>query len=844
VLRESKWTLPYALDLEPEPLSDRMLPLFLRLDRRAIGRRMRLVLARGRALWGGGLARVLAPPTAALCLVGALGLHHVYLDRGDLPDLEAFVRFEPPAVGAVYDARGDVLIELAREYRRIVRYEDLPPVVQNAILSAEDKGFFEHGGVDYTALPRVVWKTFVSSISATAKAMVTEGRLRPTLVFPQGGSTLTQQLVRGYFLEGMTRRERTDELVSKGLVSRAAAAALGIGPVNKLSRKIEEVRLSLWIEQELARRYGSRRRAKEEILARYASFVYMGSGRHGFAAASEYYFGRPLASLTEREAADAALLAGITKSPRDYAPAPGHLRRAQRRRDQILALMVRNGFLHPERAQASMQQPVRLAAREQMKTEAPAAVDSVLVELKHRSDDPRLTREALFDGRIQVHSTVDNRIQQIVNDALEEGLRLYETRHPEEAGLVQGSVVVLRNGDARILAEAGGRRIFRERFASYNDYNRVTEALRQPGSVMKPLVYLTAFRSGVSLDSVVADEPVAIPMGHGQAPKWVQNYDRKFKGNIRVRQALAESRNAVAVRLAQRIGVSRIMETARELGIRTPLAPYITTALGASEVRLLELATAYRAMASGIVADPYIIERVTDPYGKTLYVAEQRTELLDADDTALREIQEGLRGVVMLPGGTAHSLAASSFPVAVMGKTGTTSEFRDALFVGSTYGPDGITVAVRVGYDDNRALGEQETGGRTALPIFRRIMLDVYGRALLGPAPRFPEEMERHIGTYAAWASARPAEMPALVETAAAAAPDAAPGESESESDLPAPMAPAAPAAPAVSHAALTEAAPAVPAVIPLVIPAQIVPAQAHPQQKRAEAAPGQPDLQ
>jgi penicillin-binding protein 1A len=196
-----------------------------------------------------------------------------------------------------------------------------------------------------------------------------------------------------------------------------------------------------------------------------------------------------------------------------------------------------------------------------------------------------------------------------------------------------------------------------------------------------------------------------------------------------------------------------VIRTAKGLGIRTPLQPYITTALGASEVRLLELAGVYQAMASGILAEPHVVARVTDASGSLLYEApstrkDLRTTGLTSAEIAA--IQEGLRGVVRLPSGTAHALDSRDFPIPVMGKTGTTSEFRDALFVGSTYGPRGITVAVRIGFDDNSAMGEKETGGRTALPIFREIMLRIYKDKLLGPVPQFPRKIEDGIDGYLA----------------------------------------------------------------------------------------------
>ena len=259
-------------------------------------------------------------------------------------------------------------------------------------------------------------------------------------------------------------------------------------------------------------------------------------------------------------------------------------------------------------------------------------------------------------------------------------------------------------------------------------------------------MYLAAFRQNLNLETTVADEPISVPMGADRPVKWIANYDKQFKGPIPIRQALAESRNAVAVWITREIGLDKVISTSREMGIRTPLQPYITTALGASEVRLLELADAYRTMASGLLAEPHIIDRVTDASGWALYETSASAIAIDSDDLIL--IQEGLRGVIRLPAGTAHALDDRDFPVPVMGKTGTTSDFRDALFVGSTYGPQGITVAVRIGFDDNRALGDKETGGRTALPIFREVMLRVYERQLVGPVPQFPREIEHGIDQY------------------------------------------------------------------------------------------------
>jgi penicillin-binding protein 1A len=716
----------------------RMRALFARLR---ITRRLaaRLTALRRRRVVLLGIALVVA---ALLLFPPAWLAYHVYFDRTGMPDLEAFIRFEPPTTGVVRDVQGKVLIELAREYRRVVTYDEVPLILRQAILAAEDNRFFSHSGVDYRVLPRIVQKTAVRSMSEWWK-----GGHGFRLLLPQGGSTLTQQLVRGYFLQVLTSRTDRDAMFHAGLAPpRMLSLVLGASAMNKLLRKMEEVRLTLWLEHEMRRRFGSLEKAKREIFARYASFIYLGNGRYGYAAASEYYFGKGLASYTDADAGNAALLAAISKAPRDYAPVPGNPRPTSRR-NQILALMARNGYIPESLAKRCQGEPIRVALRSPIKTDSPAAIEHVLSELP-RHGGTRFGVEDLFQGRIVVRSTIDARVQEIVNEALEHGLAQYEKRHPGEQGRIQGSVVVLGNADAAILAEAGGRRVFGDRDTRYSDYNRVTGSLRQPGSAMKPLVYLAAFESGLDLDTTVPDEPIEVPLGNDGGTKWIANYDNQFKGPMPMRQALAESRNTVAVWLTREIGVRSVIRTARQMGIRTPLQPYISTALGASEVRLLELADVYRAIASGVLAEPYIVGRVTDIDGEELYVAPR--DARSVQSAGLRRIQEGLRGVVRIPGGTASVLNRRDFPVPVMGKTGTTSDFRDALFVGSTYGTSGITVAVRIGFDDNRPLGRSETGGRTALPVFREIMLRIYERQLVGPAPRFPYSIENGIDHYVA----------------------------------------------------------------------------------------------
>lgn len=693
------------------------------------------------------ISRLVIGGTAITAIVAFLillaGIHYIYLDRTDLPDIEAFARFEFPAVGHVYDTNGKPLIELAKERRQIVQFAGIPPVVRDAILAAEDKNFFSHSGVDYSRIPRVLSKVRVGALLTRITRVGRPDRADSLVMLRQGGSTISQQLVRAYFLRNLTAGENSNEL-RPGVLS----YVIGARSAKKLVRKLEEVRLSVWMEEEMQQRFGSKRRAKEEILARYASFLYMGDGQYGFATAAQYYFGRSLASFTDADADKAALLAGIAKSPRVYAPNAPDTERVLRRRNQILGLMVKHGSLSKENARLSEQQPILVVApvRDQL-SQAPAVIESVLADLTSTDSDLRV--QDLFEGRIQVYSTVDFRVQKIANRALEHGLSKYEERHPRVIGLVQGSVIVLRNRDAAVIAECGGREFYKNHTASYSDFNRATQSLRQPGSAMKPLVFLAAFREGTfNLESVVPDEPISVPDGGKQATKWITNYDGLFKGMIPIREALAESRNAVTIWLTEQIGITSVLQTSRGFGIRTALQPYPTTALGASEVNLLELANAYRMMASGILAEPHVIKKILRESGEVVRDNERGWVQGAVNDNALLLIQEGLRSVVRMPTGTAHALDSPSFPVAVMGKTGTTNNFRDALFVGSTYGPEGITVAIRVGFDDNRSLGQKETGAKVALPVFKEIMLKIYADKLVGPVPEFPPEIENNISNF------------------------------------------------------------------------------------------------
>lgn len=664
-------------------------------------------------------------------------LFYVYLSRKNLPDIKRIINYEVPTAGLIWDNNGKKIIELGKEYREISNYSRISPILRKAIISAEDKRFYRHNGLDYWVIPRVVFKITVDSFVATNKNYNQHHGFKPQIVFSQGGSTITQQLVRLSFLSEVRRREKNDkELLFKTLEAKLLAKMIGIKSTNSALRKREEIRLSFWLEREFRKIYGSRQKAKEEILARFATFSYLGGGRYGFSAACQFYFNKNTWEFRYEDADKAALLAGMIKAP--LSSKPRNLDKQTSRRNEVLELMAQNKYIGYGDVLRFKKSEINFIKPE--KTIAPSAVGHILKEIKQNS----FNIDEFFEGRIQVRSTINLDIQKITNEALENGLRLYEERHPEAKGLVQGSVVVLRNSDGAILAEVGGRNP-----VYYPQYNRAVRSQRQPGSAFKPFVYLTAFMNGWTLNDLLVDAPVYVSMGWHKPRKLIHNYDNKYKGVLPVRIMLTESRNAGTILLAKRLGgINKIISTAKVLGIKTPLQPYITTSLGASEVSLLELTNAYRAMASGLYSETYIIEKISDRQNKTMLNHKNTAHPLLINAIALKLIQEGLRGVIRIPSGTAHSLDNKNFPIQVMGKTGTTNNFHDALFVGSTYGKGGVTIGVRIGYDDNHDLGSKETGGRTALPIFKEIMLRIYKDGILGLAPKFPQEIENNIDAF------------------------------------------------------------------------------------------------
>jgi penicillin-binding protein 1A len=379
--------------------------------------------------------RILKPAItfAIMCVIVLMAnaINYIFYDESNMPDqgrLASFILFEPPTTGHIYDVNDRSLVQLAKEYRYIVSYKEIPLTLEHAILSAEDKRFFQHDGIDKIAITKALFDIFVL------------GKRR-------GGSTITQQITRLYFLQEMMSREKKSDLIEDTLFMKLLEKILSMRNANAVCRKIEEIRIAQWLEKKLTKYYGTKRTTKEEILVRWASYVYVNNGRYGMRAGAYYYFGKELNELT---AGEAALLAGITKQPNIYSPSIDrrkNLTNPKWRRDNILDLMVKNNFLFEREAEENKAQaiepPKGFGA---IKTRAPTMVGYVLEELRNKNIKD-CSVDKLFEGRCVIYSTTNNRIQEIATETLESWLKRYESSHTQAEGLVQGAVVVLGNKD-------------------------------------------------------------------------------------------------------------------------------------------------------------------------------------------------------------------------------------------------------------------------------------------------------------------------------------------------------------------------------------------------------------
>ena len=475
----------------------------------------------------------------------------------------------------------------------------------------------------------------------------------------EGGSTLTMQLVKNLFLS----------------------------PKRAFSRKIAEAVLALRIEQIFK---------KDQILELYLNQVYWGHNTYGVQTAAQTYFAKPASDLN---LAESAMMAGLIQSPEALSPLVD-LKAATRRQHDVLHRMVELKWITPQEEAAARKQPIKLGKRTSFQSsEMPYVTDAVVEELTKK-----FGRDAVLKGGMRIQTTIDSRLQRIGEDTAR---RWIQTLNYEGVYADQMAIVSVDPRTHFIKAMVGGINYKKSQF------NRAMQAQRQPGSAFKPFVYYAAFASGkYTPDSTVYDSPVSYPDGNEMySPR---NYDGTFAGAITIRKALEISRNVPAVKLGQEVGLNKVVEICRSLGIKSPIDPVISLPLGAVDLTPLEMAGAYATFASnGWYSDPTLIVQVTDSSGNVLLDNTPKPHLV-LDSWAAASLNDTLQGVVSRGTATAAQIGR---PVA--GKTGTTSSEQDIWFVG--YVPQ-LATAVWVGNDDHRPLGYGATGGHFVAPIWRDYM--------------------------------------------------------------------------------------------------------------------------
>ena len=699
-----------------------------------------------------------------------------------LPDYSQLQDYEPAVMTRVHAADGSLLAEYARERRLYLPIQAIPKLVTNAFIAAEDKNFYEHGGVDFSGIARASL-LFIQQYGSGRR--------------PQGASTITQQVAKNFLLT----------------------------PEVSFSRKIKEALLAMKIERAVS---------KERILELYLNEIYLGMGAYGVAAASLLYFDK---SVHELSIAEAAYLAALPKAPNNYHPFRQR-DRAIERRNYVIERMAEDRYITAQEADKAKKEPLKITQRP---SGAHVFAAEYFAEEVRRYISEKYSEKKLYEGGLSVRTTLDPKLQVLARKVLVEGFVQFDEKQGYRGPVAKlegagewGSklaeikalsdvapwrlAVVLETGDAsaRIGLQPGrdpggavskarqtgtipldgvkwakpasgpnrgrapakvtqvlqvGDIVYVEPIAGSEDqfrlrqvpeisgaimamdpqtgrvlamvggfsydqsqFNRATQALRQPGSSFKPIVYAAALDNGYTPSTVLLDAPIEIDTGSGiWAP---ENYQKKFFGPSTLRFGIEQSRNVMTVRLAQDVGMPLIGEYAKRFGVYDSLPPYLSFALGAGETTLLKMVGAYAMFDNGgKKIQPTLIDRIQDRYGHTIYRHDAREcrgceaakwenqnepTLVDNSERVLDpmtayQITSMMEGVVQR--GTATVVKEVGKPIA--GKTGTTNDEKDAWFIG--FSPD-LVVGVYLGYDKPRHLGHGMTGGLLAAPIVKDFM--------------------------------------------------------------------------------------------------------------------------
>ena len=595
---------------------------------------------------------------------------------------------QPPQSTVVLARDGSLIGEIGTQWRTSVSLGSLPAYLPQAFIAVEDQRFYQHDGVD------------VVGVAAALKDAL-RGHAR-------GASTITQQLVGNMHPDEINRADRS------------------------IARKLREQSAA----REMERHY-----TKAQILEAYLNDIDFGHGWYGVECAARHYFGKSAAQLT---LAEAATLAALPKGPAIFDPIR-HPDRALRRRNLVLSLMAKQGYITKEEARATAALPVLTAPDAGMPGAAPYVVD-VVRQLAEHAGIP------VMNGGYRIITTIDPALQHDATRALVDGLARVEARpgyahptfarHPKgSTAYLQGAVVAVDPQTGDILALVGGRDYARSPF------DRAVNALRQPGSAFKPFVYAQALRDSIAANTIVPDTALAIPMPDGSVYRPADD-DGTFMGPITLREALVDSRNTVAVQLGLRVGIDSVAALARRLGIDTPIAPYPSSAIGASAVRPIDLVAAYSVFDNlGAVVEPRFITRIEDRAGRVVWAPPAQAPRFALDPRVAYIVRDMMRDVVARGTATAvRRYVPDRIPVA--GKTGTTNDDTDAWFVGMT--PE-IVAGVWVGFDRPVPITPGGAGGSLAAPVWGDMIARYYQNRVAGtwddqPAGLVTAQLDRTTG--------------------------------------------------------------------------------------------------
>jgi penicillin-binding protein 1A len=599
--------------------------------------------------------------------------------EGACPDPRQLDAFQPRQTSKLYAADGRFIAELGLERRTLIKLGDIPKSVQEAFIITEDKRFYEHAGIDWTRV-----------FGALAADVVHRN-------FAQGFSTLTMQLARNIFTEQISR-EKT------------------------LTRKLKEAKVAREIEQHYP---------KEKILELYLNQIYLGNGAYGVETAAQHYFGK---SVRDLNLAEAATLAALPKGPERYNPRR-YPDRAIQRRNTVIGLMRNEGVISEADARLAQAYPLQLARKAESGELAPYFVEFVRRQLEQQFGDKIYT-----DG-LKVYTTLDIEMQQAAERNLERQIKAiesgkygafkhttmeqYEARNANgdnegntipNSPYLQGAVISMDPRNGAIRALVGGRDFDDSKF------DRATQALRQPGSTFKPIVYADAIHNGRSASYILNDSALTVPQINGQ--EWTpQNYDLKYMGDIPLREALYLSRNLATIRLGMELGEQSVIDEARKFGITTPIPPYPSIHIGSADVYPIEMVAAYSAFATlGVRAVPTAVLKVENAKGETIWESNPaRFETMTREEAWL--MVDMMKDV--LRRGSAASVWASGFHIPAGGKTGTTNDGTDVWFIG--YTPDLVT-GIWMGFDRPQKIQSNAQGGRLAAPAWTSYMSEIYQR--------------------------------------------------------------------------------------------------------------------